>query len=102
MVNNSHDTEWRIQGGYLHTNESEVTIKAIKQVTDTTLFSKSFEEVLALKIAKNIAFRLSQSLPLVQDLDRRYEYALRQARSFDGQESSVEKWVVDDWYQERF
>lgn len=102
MVNNSNDPIWKVQAGYLYTDETEVTIKAIKQVTDTTLFSKSFEEVLALKISKNIAFRLSQSLPLVQDLDRRYMLALREARSFDGQEGSVEKWVVDDWYNERF
>lgn len=102
LVNNSNDPIWKVQGGYIYTDESECTIKAIKQITDTTLFSKSFEEVLALKIAKNIAFRLSQSLPLVQDLDRRYMQAFREARSFDGQEGSVEKWVVDDWFDVRF
>lgn len=102
LLNNSQLPIWKIQGGYLHTDESTVTVKVIKQVTDTTLFSKSFEEVLALKIAKDIAYRLTQSLALVQDLDRRYENAFRQARSFDGQEGSAELWVVDDWITSRF
>lgn len=102
LVNNSQDPIWKVQGGYLYTDETEVTIKAIKQATDTTLFSKSFEEVLALKIAANIAFRLSQSIPLTESLTGRYEKAFRQARSFDGQEGSLESWVVDDWITSRY
>lgn len=102
LLNNEHDTEWRVEGGYIYTDETTLVAKYIKQVTDTTLFDKNFEEVLALKIAKSISFRLTQSIPLTQDLNSRYEKALREARSFDGQEGSVERWVVDDFFDARF
>ncbi len=102
LLNNSQDPIWKVQNGFVYTDETTCTIKAIKQVTDTTLFSKSFEEVLALKIAKNLCYSVTQSLPLLQDLTQRYERALSQARSFDGQEGSAELWVVDDFYTSRF
>lgn len=103
LLNEDPGIIWSVEtGGLLLTDESSVKIKYIKKITDTTLFDKNFEEVLGLKIAKAIAYRLSQSSTLVAQIDADMKDALRAARSFDAQEGSVITFVADDWFNSRY
>lgn len=103
LINNEPDTDWQSEGGYIYTNEtSPLTVKYIKQVTDTTLFDSSFEECLSLLLARDLAYRLNQSLSLVQSLDKQYKEALAEARSYSAQEGTFKTFISDDWFNSRY
>lgn len=89
------DTTWEL--GYnvdgnrvVFTSENAMKIKYIKDITNTTRFSSDFDEVLSLRIAADIAYSLTQSRALQRDMFNYYNEALRQARSFDSQENSLQ------------
>lgn len=101
-VNDDRSIRWAVEDRYLMTDETEVEIKYIKQVTDTTKFSKHFEEVLALLIARDVCYALTQSNSLYDRLDKQYRDELRAARSFDAQESSGLEVETDTWLNARY
>jgi hypothetical protein len=97
-----YDQEWEI--GYnvdgnkvLFTSASAVSIRYIKDITNTTRFDTSFDEVLAARIAADISYSLVQSQSVQQNMFRIYEQLLRDARSFDAQEHSAEQVQADEF-----
>lgn len=101
-INEDSSIEWAIEGEYLHTDESSVKIKYIKQVTDTTIWSASFDEVLALRIAAEICYSLKKDASQTDTLWKLYKSQLAQARSFDAQEGYKEIGVESDqWLNSR-
>lgn len=97
----SQDT-WNKEGDKIVSDDSEFAIKYIAKVTDPNQFDTNFCEVLSLKLASDISYSLVQSVTLKQGLYQEYTLALRDARSFDAQESgSVQTIVADDWLLSR-
>jgi len=95
------DWPWKVEGTKLLCNSSTLIIKYIKRVTDTSQFSSEFAEVLAWRIASEIAYSVTQSSSLRDSADAKYERALRQARSFDAQESNGDRVYADTWLNSR-
>lgn len=93
---------WKVEARKIFTTYTPVMIKAIKQVTDTTLFSKTFEEALAYKLAARIAYAITQSATIVEAVTKQAEEALRNARSFDAQESSLDVVEAEDFINVRY
>lgn len=97
------DEEWEIEvnpssgAKVLVTNSDSVKIKYIKNVTDTTIFAPDFEEALALRIAADIAYSITQSRTFMNDMHEAYRLFLSQARSFDAQESQLNEIEADEW-----
>jgi hypothetical protein len=81
----------------LLSNVSSVKIRYIKDVTDTTIFSSDFEEALALRIAADLAYALTQSSTLARDMHRAFREFLAVARSMDAQEGSLQTVEADEW-----
>lgn len=100
-INEDSAILWAVEGPYLHTNESSVMIRYIKKITDTTKFSKSFDEVLALSLAADICYAIKKDASHAKNLYDAYRYELSQARSFDAQEGSAPAVVADDWFNSR-
>jgi hypothetical protein len=86
----------------LVTDASEVLAKYIRKTTDTTLFSAYFDEVLATRMAADMAYALVQSTSLAQSMMDVYMKMLAQARSFDGQEGTPPELEADDWLNSRY
>lgn len=72
----------------LITDLNEVKILAITQVTNTTLFSKMFDDALAWRIAAEICYAITQNATLADATYARYERALSYARTYDAQEGT--------------
>lgn len=89
------DHKWEKEGTSIVTNSSGVGMKYIAKVEDVSKYSVLFDELLALAIAKDIAFSLTQNASLVANLREDYKVALREARSFDAQEGGVRQVVAD-------
>lgn len=92
---------WKVEEGKLLCNSGTVTIKYIKQVTDTAKFSAYFVETFACRLAAEIAYALTQSTTLKDSAEAKYERQLRVARSFDAQESMGDRVYADSWLNSR-
>ncbi len=94
---------WRVEGRRLLTNENSPPIVYIKRITDTNEFDSLLIDVLVLKLAIKFAMPLT-SEPVIQKglIDEVEAISLPEARSIDGQESSVQYLQADTWNQSRF
>jgi hypothetical protein len=102
------ETPWKIEYDVdlgrkvLLCDRDEVSIQYIRQVEDTQVFDSNFDEVLALRIAADLAYPLIQSTSLAQQMFVLYENQLALARSMDAQEGSLEQVMADDWLFSRY
>lgn len=84
------------------TDSSDCFIKYIRKTTDTTLWSPYFDEVLAIRLAADLAYHLVQSTSLMQSLTEMYMKMLSQARSYDAQEGTAPELDDNDWLNSRY
>tara|TARA_R100001530_G_scaffold114015_1_gene80959 strand:+ start:206 stop:1021 length:816 start_codon:yes stop_codon:yes gene_type:complete len=95
------EDKFTIEGGKLLTNNAEVLLLYIKQVTDTTLFDTSFDELLALMIANDLSYPLVQSNSLKATIQAELNLKLRDVRSTDAQEGNAEEFEANTWANSR-
>jgi hypothetical protein len=98
----ANDYDWQREGDYILTDSSELKIKYIKKITDTSKYDATFAEALATKLAADISYSLVQSVTLKDTLMKEAEMALRTARSFDAQEGTPQQVVANDWLTVRY
>lgn len=85
----------------LMTNASAVKIKYIKDLTDTTLFTPTFEQAFSARMAAQWSYALVQSASLQQNMYSLYKDLLSSARSFDAQESCDQELETNEWIDVR-
>lgn len=101
------EEKWQVEtdgvagGRLLVTNDTAVKIRYIKKITDVALFTSDFAEVLAWRLAADLAYSLVQSVSLGQQMFAAYEQFARRARSFDAQEGSVDQVESFEWLDSR-
>ena len=94
---------YRIEGRYLLTNESTVSIEYIARITDVAQFDELFTDTLAQRIAAEVSMALTDNASLTQGLWKIYAEKLAEARTSDAQEGTARS-VVDlsPWIAARF
>lgn len=89
------DPEWNLEyhdnQRVIATNESQVFIKGIFQVTNTTLFSRMFDDALSWRLAAELSIALSDSASLQENMFQLAQRALSDARAFDAQEGYINR-----------
>lgn len=93
---------YQVEGNKLYSNYSDVKIRYISRVTDTSIFSPQFCELLSLKLASDLAFVLVQSNSLKATLLQEYQVKLRDSRSHDGQENPPYPLTDDLFIESRY
>ncbi len=83
------------EGRVLLTDESTAKILYIARITDTTLFDSLFVDLLTAKLATNLAYAITNSLKVQEQMYRLYQLKLSEARSIDGQEGFIDDLVSD-------
>lgn len=78
---------YQVEGGFLYSNYTDVYIKYIAKITDTTKFTPAFDDLLALDLAIELEFALVQSNSFKNTLIGERKEILRDVRSFDAQEN---------------
>lgn len=96
------DSEYKVEGRLLLTNEGEAQIIYIGRIDDTTKFSPKFVSALASRLAAEMAYPLLQSITKKKLAMEDYLFKLREARSVDGMEGSVEKIEAEEWIESRY
>lgn len=84
-------------GRMLLSNSSAAAIEYIARVEDVALFSPLFVDVLAQRIAAELAPAFADSASMAQQFWQIYEAKLREARSVDAQEGTPRQFIVDEW-----
>lgn len=79
-----------------------VYLKYVRDVTETTLMTETFRDVLAMRIAAELARALPASNTDYELLIRDYRRAMMAAKSIDGIEDYPPKWPDGTWLSERW
>jgi hypothetical protein len=94
--------DYRIEAGRILINDHPVEMKYIYDVTDYTTMDPSFYDLLSTALALKIAYKISQSSTLVEQLSELYRRQLGKVRHVDATEDPAEALGADDWINSRF
>ena len=83
------------EGRVLLTDESTAKILYIARVVDTTQFDAMFVDVLTAKIAADLAYPITNSVKLQEQMYKIFQLKISEARSVDGQEGFIDDLVSD-------
>jgi len=97
----TEDYDYVIEAGKILIDESSIYVKYIKREDDPSEWDPSFAEALAWRLAREVAFNLTQSVSVVEMCEKGYRAAIAQARASDGMEGVLKSLVADDWTNER-
>lgn len=97
FIVNKNRCDWIQEGPYVLSNESEIEMVYIARVSESQ-FDSSFVEVLALRIAMDICYKITQSNPRAQEVKAEYLVMLADARSFSAQSGRQENYLTSDEY----
>lgn len=89
-----YDTEYRIEGRFLLCNEATAKIEYVARITDPAQFDELFTDVLAQRLAAELAVPVTDNHTLAEKLLGVYQTKLAEARSVDAQEGTPRA-VVD-------
>lgn len=94
---------WRVEGRRLLCDESSTPIVYIKRITDTNEFDSLLVDAISIKMAIRMAMPLSKSPAIKDALIKELELiVLPEARTIDGQESSMQQFITETWERARY
>ena len=82
--------DFAIQGRELLTEESTVDITYIQRLEDTTLYASLLYQALVFRMAWKLAFPITRSNTVLQQMAQLYDAVVRDARGVDSQEGTPE------------
>lgn len=94
--------EYRIEGRKLLTDANAVKLVYIKKVTDVAQFDSAFSDLLALKLAAELSYSLTDNASLTGTLSELFERRFRRAKMIDAQEDSIYVLETDTFTSGRF
>lgn len=93
--------DWMVEGRKILTNEETLNIRYIYRNEDFNSWSGPFAEVMAWRLAQDIAFALTQSTEREKSCAEQYQRALSLARSTDAAEGIMRGLIADEWTSAR-
>ena len=93
---------FKIKGRELHTDAAAANIEYVAQITDTTQFNPQFVDVLATRLAAELAYSVAGSASRSEQLFGQYQAKLKEAKRRDGQEGIPDNIEANMWAQSRF
>ena len=91
------DYEYKIEGSTLLCNQSPAYIKYIRRLEDPNTMDAMLREVIACRLAEEIAYPLTQSLSLKEMMHELFRRRLVEARQIDGQEGMIDVVFESSW-----
>lgn len=95
------DEPFTIEGRKLQCNSNVVKIKYIARVEDPNEYDALLSQALAAYLAHLLAMPIVQSNSLKEQMWEQYKLAVREARSVDAQENSLQMVEATDWLEAR-
>jgi len=98
----NYSTRYRVEGDKVLSDDDTIQIIYIAQITDPQMFDSAFSEVLATRLASEIAYSLSGSRSLADSLTEIYSRKLSMAKMADAQENYNDSLRIDTYLDARF
>ena len=96
------DAIWEVEADrYLLTNESTFYLIYIYQATNPSDWDDVFAEALAAKLAYKAAYGITQSVAVMDRMEKVWKDRIAHARSYDSMEGSTRLLISDDWIDAR-
>lgn len=92
---------YRLEGGFLLTDESELWLKYVYDVTDAAKFDPLFDEALSAKLAATICYLITASETRQAEMEQMYRDKLQKAKFTDSAEDPSQQLDVDEWIRAR-
>jgi hypothetical protein len=96
-----NDIDFVVEDSKMLTNESTINMRYIYRNEDESSWDACFAECFAWRLAKEIAYAMTQSAALVELCEKSYAKALAEARSMDGAEGTMHELSVTTWTDAR-
>lgn len=93
--------DWVVEGKKILSNDATINIRYIYRNTDYNSWSPPFAEVMAWRIAMEIAYALTQSSERERACGESYRATLALSRSTDGAEGVLRGLIADEWLASR-
>jgi hypothetical protein len=94
--------DYRIEGGKLLSNSDTVAIEYIARISDVALFDPLFVDLLAQRLAAEVAISFTDTQSMAQAFWQVYNAKLAEARGVDAQEGVPRNIEADAWVMARF
>lgn len=94
---NIAESEYKIEGRKLLTDDSTVNLIYIKDIEDTSLFDVMFRSTLIAKLAMEFCSSIRMDQTATNLLAQQFEMTLRKAKQIDGQEQTADQLISNTW-----
>lgn len=94
--------EYRVEAGYIVTDEGTVTLEYVYEVTDENDFDPQFVDVFAQRLAAEICYTLTENTNLSEQVWRVYQNKIRVARTMDSRDGTPRDLEADGWVNARY
>lgn len=109
-ITDSLSTEYRVgihvsqgaQAMFILANSTEVYLRYVAAITDTTLYPADFREALSKRLAAEFSLAIANSRSQYESLMEAHRSVLRRARSVDGMEDYPPQFPDGSWVTDRF
>lgn len=93
--------EYKVEVGLLLTDEETALIKYIHRETDVGLYDANCCSAIAARLAADLAYNLTASAAMKEQMLKEYERELAAAKAVDAQEDTPEVYETNDWIDAR-
>jgi len=99
-----NEVDWIIESGQLLTNYTDViAVRYAWRNTDTSSYQPAFQEVLAYKMAAEMAYTITQNATLAANMQTLWKEKMREARSYSAQQrGSQQAPEASSWLDSRY
>ncbi len=101
-IEDGETVDWQKEGRTIVTDSDSMKIKYISSDVTPGEFDANFAEVVAIQLAHDICFAVTQSTSLKETLADELKKALSHARTFDSQEGYPRQAYAKDWRNARY
>lgn len=98
---NEGDTDYKVEGRQLLTDETTVELKYIKDVSDAAEFDELLAELIAMRLAWDICYKITQSSTLKTQLWEDFNKARPGAKTADAQEEPSQELEANYFLESR-
>lgn len=98
---NPDEINYEMEDGKILCNQSTLSIKYVKTVTDVTKFHSAFVDALVYKLAQKMAWPLVQSRSLANEMRSNYDEVIRNAKASDAIAAPINELISDTFLDAR-
>lgn len=96
------DSEFKIEGRMLLTDESNCKILYLKKTDDVNVLDSLCRAAISARLSAELAIPLTNSNSVQEAMWKLYAGKLQEAFEIDAQEGTAGKWESEDWIESRF